>query len=120
MYLERTRHGAPRLRWKKLVNGVLRSHELRGPIGSVEFLQDLEAALEGSRPAGRRAKPGTVAYLIEDYLGSSAYRRLSDSTRYRTRARLDWIKKTIGSAKYAQVQPHHVTALMEKKGDYIR
>ena len=32
------------------------------------------------------------------------------------RGRLDWVRVAIGEAKYAKIAPHHVAALMEKKG----
>ena len=60
-----------------------------------------------------------MGYLIESYLGSMAYCRLADSTRRDMRGRLDWIRAAIGGAKYVKIEPHHVAALMEKKGAYI-
>ena len=61
-------------------------------------------------------QPGTISYLIEQYLGSAAYGALSFSTRYRARGRLDWIREAVGGAKYGEVEPRHVAALMDKKG----
>ena len=45
-----------------------------------------------------------------------AFSRLADSTRRDMRGRLDWIRVAIGEAKYVKIEPHHVAALMEKKG----
>ena len=110
------RHGKLRHRLKRTVNGRKVDCYLPGPYGSPEFRAAYEEACEGIRLAGRRAPPGTVAYLTEAYLDSAAYRRLADSTRRDTRGRHDWIRDAIGGAKYAKVEPHHVAALMEKKG----
>ena len=85
-------------------------------IGSTEFRAAYEEALEGARVAVRRAEPGSIAYLIEQYLASSAFQRLADTTRRDMRGRLDWIKEAIGRARYAKIEPRHVAALMEKKG----
>ena len=66
--------------------------------------------------AGRRAPPGTIAYLIEAYLDSAAFRNLAPTTRTDKRPRLDWIRAAIGDARYARMQPRQVEALMTKKG----
>ena len=110
------RHGKLRHRLKRTANGQKIDCYLPGPYGSPEFRAAYEEACEGVRLAGRRAKPGTVAYLIEAYLGSKGYLRLADSTRRDVRGRLDWIKTAIGDAKYSRIEPRHVVALMEKKG----
>ena len=110
------RHGKLRHRLRRTVNGKKISVYLAGAYGSVQFRAAYEEACEGVRVVGRRAQPGTVAYMAQSYLDSAAYRGLSDRTRYRMRARIDWIVKAIGSAKLAKVEPRHVAALMEKKG----
>ena len=110
------RHGKLRHRLKRTVNGRKVDCYLPGPCGSPEFRAAYEEACEGIRLAGRRARPGTVGYLIEAYLGSKGYLRLADSTRRDVRGRLDWIRDAIGGAKYAKIEPRHVAALMEKKG----
>ena len=112
---ERDRHGKTRWRFQKMVNGVRVRCYLPGPYGSQEFIRAYEEASNGARPAGQRAKAGTVAYMAQCYLESAAYRGLSYGSRYRMRGRIDWIIETIGSAKFAKVQPHHVAALMERK-----
>ena len=110
------RHGKLRHRLKRTVKGCKVDCYLPGPYGSTEFRHAYEEACEGVRLAGRRAPAGTLAYLIESHLGSKGYLRLADSTRRDVRGRLDWIRDAIGGAKYAKVEPHHVAALMEKKG----
>ena len=110
------RHGKLRHRLKRTVKGCKVDCYLPGPYGSTEFRHAYEEACEGVRLAGRRAPAGTLAYLIESYLGSKGYLRLADSTRRDVRGRLDWIRDAIGGAKYAKIEPRHVAALMEKKG----
>ncbi|MBK5933181.1 tyrosine-type recombinase/integrase [Rhodovulum imhoffii] len=89
---------------------------LPGAYGSAEFRAAYEAAVEGARVPVARAAPGTVAFLIETYLASSAYADLAAKTKSTKRGRLDWIKTAIGEAKYADLLPRHVEALMDKKG----
>lgn len=116
VYRERDRHGMVRWRFQKMVGGVLVRCYLPGPYGAPEFIRAYEEAANGARPAGRRAKTGTVAYMAQCYLESAAFRGLHDRTRYRNRARIDWIVDAIGPAKIVDIEPRHVARLMEKKG----
>lgn len=109
------RHGKLRHRLRRTVKGRKVDAYLPGPYGSPEFRAGYEEACEGVRLAGR-AKPGTVAYLIEAYLDSVSYRNLAPITRANKRGRLDWIKDAIGAARYAKMEPRHIEALMAKKG----
>ena len=106
------RHGKLRYRLRRTTNGRKIDAYLPGVIGSTEFRAAYHEATEGVRPAGRRAQPGTVGYLIAAYLVSAAFRNLADRTRADKRWRLDWIKEAIGSARYASIQPRHIEALM--------
>lgn len=110
------RHGKLRHRLRRTVKGRRIDCYLPGVIGSTEFRAAYEQACEGVRVAGHRAQPGTVAYVIEAYLGSVAYRGLAAGTQATKRARLDWIKRAVGEARYAKIEPRHVEALMAKKG----
>ena len=110
------RHGKLRYRLRRTIKGRKVDCYLPGIIGSNEFRAAYEEACEGARIAGRRAQSGTVGYLIEAYLASTAFRRLADSTRRDVRGRLDWIRAAIGEAKYARLESHHVAKLMERKG----
>ena len=110
------RHGKLRYRLRRTVKGRTIDCYLPGVIGSTEFRAAYHEATEGVRPAGRRAQPGTVGYLIEAYLASTAFRNLADRTRADKRWRQDWVKEAIGSARYASIQPRHIEALMSKKG----
>ena len=110
------RHGKLRHRLRRTVMGRKVDTYLRGPYGSAEFRAAYEEAIEGVRLATRRAQPGTIAYLIEAYLDSAAFRNLAPTTRTDKRPRLDWIRAAIGDARYARMQPRQVEALMTKKG----
>ena len=112
----RDRHGRLRYRLRRTVKGRTIDCYLPGVIGSTEFRAAYHEATEGVRPASRRAKAGTVGYLIEAYLASTAFRNLADRTRADKRWRQDWIKEAIGRARYAQLEPRHIEALMCKKG----
>ena len=110
------RHGKLRYRLRRTVKGRTVDCYLAGIIGSTEFRAAYHEATEGVRVAGRRAQPGTIGYLVTQFLASAAYRGLADSTRRDMRGRLDWIRDAIGGAKYARLEPRHVAALMERKG----
>ena len=109
------RHGKLRHRLRRTVGGRKVDAYLPGPYGSAEFRAAYEEACEGARVAGRRAQPSTIAYLIEAYLDSTAFRNLAPTTRSDKRPRLDWIRAAIGDGRYARMQPRQVEALMAKK-----
>ena len=113
------RHGKLRHRLRQTIRGRTVDTYLPGPYGSPEFRQAYEAAVEGTRVATLRAKPGTVGHLIASYLASSAYRNLSPTTRRDKARRLDWIREAIGEGRYAAMQPRHVEALMAKKSGLV-
>ena len=110
------RHGKLRHRLRRTVKGRKVDVYLPGPYGSPAFRAAYEEALEGARSSAPRGQGGTVAFLIESYMASTAFRNLAQGTRADKRARLDWIKRSIGEGRYAGLQPHHIEALMSKKG----
>ena len=110
------RHGKIRHRLKRIIEGRTIGCYLPSPYGGVEFRRAYEEAIEGVRVVGRRASAGTIGYLVEGYLSSAAYRDLAPSTRAGKRKRLDWIRETIGDARYTRLEPRHIEKLMEKKG----
>ena len=110
------RHGKLRYRLRRTIKSRKVDCYLPGVIGSTEFRAAYEEAVEGARVARERAQPGTVAFLVEVYLASTAFQNLAVRTRADKRWRLDWIKEAIGRARYAQLEPRHVEALMSKKG----
>ena len=110
------RHGRLRYRLRRTIKGRKVDCYLPGVIGSTKFRAAYEEAIEGARVAGRRGAPGSVDQLVQQYVASSAYRSLADTTRRDMRGRLDWIREAIGRARYAKLEPRHVAAMMEKKG----
>lgn len=109
------RHGKLRHRLRRTVKGAKVDTYLPGTYGSPEFRAAYEAALEGARVVAPRAPADTVAFLIEAYLATAAFRDLASLTKAAKRGRLDWIKRAIGKGRFAALEPRHVEALMEKK-----
>ena len=110
------RHGKRRYRLRRVIDGRTIDTYLPGPYASVAFRAAYDEAVEGARVATRGAQPGTLAYLITAYLDSTAFRNLAADTRRSKRYRLDWLRQAIGSGRYSEMKPHHVEALMQKKG----
>ena len=110
------RHGKRRYRLRRIIKGCKVDAYLPGPYGSPAFRAAYDEAIEGARVATRRSAPGTLAYLITAYLDSTGFRNLADDTRRSKRYRLDWLRDAIGSGRYSDMKPHHVEALMQKKG----
>ena len=110
------RHGRLRYRLRRTVKGRRVDCYIPGPYASSEFRQAYDDAINGEQPTTTRARPGTVGFLIESYLGSIAFTNLAASTKTGKRRRLDWIREAVGEARYAALRPRHVEALMQKKG----
>ena len=110
------RHGKLRHRLRRRIRGRVIDECLPGPYGSPAFRARYEAAIEGARGETLRVQPGTIGYLIVTYLESAAFKNLSPSTRRAKRLRLERIRMAVGKARYADMQPRHVEALMEKMG----
>ena len=113
------RHGKRRHRLRRIINGRPVDAYLPGPYGSPAFRAAYDEAIENARVATTRqtrVQPGTFRYLINHYLDSAAFRNLANDTRRSKRYRLDWLRESIGLGKYATMEPHHVEALMAKKG----
>lgn len=88
---------------------------LPGPYGSPEFIAAYEAALLGSKAPASSAVSGTVAWLVEQYLGSKRFKDLSLSRKRSIRAELDWIRENAGKYHFAALKVKHIEALMAKK-----
>lgn len=86
-----------------------------GPYGSPEFIAAYEAALERVRLPKSRAGSGTIAWLIEQFLGSLRYRSSSAIRKATLRYQFDWIRAQAGDLPFAQMKVRHVEALMAKK-----
>ena len=100
--------------------------ELRGPVGSMEFLEDYTAAIEGKlRPNGsakRRAEPiwvkaATVGALIKRYTSNSPeWRGYSARMHYKRGLIYDAILSDMGYVEYAAVKPSDIRRVMEQFG----
>lgn len=88
---------------------------LPGVYGSPEFLAAYDAAMKGAKAPASLAVTGSVAWLIEKYLGSLKFRGLSESRRYTLRHELDWLRKAAGKFQFADLGVRHVEAIMAKK-----
>lgn len=102
-----------RIYWK-FERGGFRCN-IPGPYGSPEFIAAYEAALAGSKAPTSSAVPGTVTWLIEQYLGSKRFQDLSQSRKRSIRAELDWLRDKAGKFHFSGLKVKHVEALMAKK-----
>lgn len=110
------RHGIVRWRLRITKKGVKIDTYLPGAYGSAEFRAAYEAAIAGAKVSkSSTAPPGTLAYLIEQYLGSLKFKNLSDSRKRTIRLELDWLRKEAGKYQFARLNVRHVEALMSKK-----
>jgi integrase len=106
------RHGT--VRWRIRWNG--KSGYLHGPYGSAEWRIEYEAFIAGAeRSQHSNADRGTIAWLIEQYLGSLRFQNLSESRKRTIRLELDWLRKEAGQYHFARIEVRHVEALMAKK-----
>lgn len=88
---------------------------LPGPYGSPAFVAAYEAALSGAKAPRTTAPPGTLAWLIEQYLGSLRFQKLSQSRKRSIRGELDWLRERAGAGIFASMKVRHVELLMAKK-----
>lgn len=102
-----------RLYWR-FESGDFRCN-IPGPYGSAEFLAAYEAALNGARAPRITSEPGTVAWLIEQYLGSLRFQNLSASRKRSIRGELDWLRSEAGKYQVSRLKVKHIEALMAKK-----
>lgn len=86
-----------------------------GPYGSARFKAAYEAALTGATSPRSSAEPDSVAWLIEQYLGSLRFKNLSDSRKRTLRRELDWLRRVAGDLPYPRLEVRHIEALMAKK-----
>ena len=106
------RHGVVRFRFRK---GSFTTY-LPGPYGSVAFRAAYDEAMAGAKAPNRSTTPhGTLAWLIESYLGSPKYKNLSDSRKRSIRGELDWLRGIAGTAQFKDFQTRHVEKMMSKK-----
>ena len=110
------RHGKLRHRLRRTVEGRRIDCYLPGPFGSVEFIAAYEEAMAGARSTAARTATYTVAYLVDRYIASRPFRDLAGTTQSAKLGRMDWIRRMVGDVRYADLEPRHIAALMDKKG----
>lgn len=110
------RHGKIRWRLRRMIKGRKVDAYLPGPYGSDAFKAAYEAAINASAETAIKAASGTFDHVIENILRGAEWRELRETTRRGKRARLDWIRAQVGRFRLADLQPHHVAAMMAKKG----
>lgn len=90
---------------------------LPGPVGSRAFLEAYHAALEAKpAPIKGKAKPRTVAALVDLYCHSRKWTDLSASSQRSYRYTLKSFVAEHGHRLVADMQAKHVAAIMEAKG----
>lgn len=104
------RHG--KVRWRFRRKGF--STYLPGPYASPAFRAAYEAALaEG--PVKATAPRGTRSWLVESYLSSPKFAKLSPASRQGQRRQFDWLREVAGDLPFHRFEVRHVEALMAKK-----
>ena len=111
---ERTRHG-------KSVWYVRREGKrirLRAEYGSPQFQAEYQTALAATvRETGvvSSANAGTLAWLIERYRETHAWRSLSPATRYKREQILRQVRKTAGEAEIGEITPATIREGRERR-----
>jgi integrase len=114
------RHGRERFYFRKGKGGRV---PLRGPLGSSEFWEDYNDAVNGVtkvKPTFIRAQPESMRWLVEQYYQSSSYKEISDGYRKTRRGILDKFCEEHGHKRYTQLRPRHIRkfrdAMMDRPG----
>lgn len=89
---------------------------LPGAFGSKEFTAAYQAALAGNPiPKGQTTAAGTMSWLIDRYMDSSAWNRLSVATRRQRGNIFKKVKATAGNEPFQEIDRGHIKAAMEKR-----
>jgi integrase len=111
------RHGKIRWRLRCTIKGRKVDTYLSGAFGSAEFRAGYEAAINPAPATPKTAGAfGTFDHAISTYLGHAQFRELAKLTRYAKGKRLDAIREMIGPERLSELLPHHVEAMMDRKG----
>lgn len=120
------RHGIHRLQFRRKGH---KSWNLRPPLRSKEFWEDYEAALNGDIPPGVTlkhnprpdpiTKPGSssLKWLIQEYKGAAAFRKLQTRTQIVRAAILDRLSEEYGHLPYSRLKRHHILKLRDEMAD---
>ena len=116
------RHGNVRLYFRRGLEPKVR---LRATPGTPEFEAEYRRAyvgetarvMAGDLALGRRATPGTMRWLVEQYCASASFCRLDGETRKVRRRILDAICDRAGAFPFATMEPRHVAKLRDAKAE---
>lgn len=117
---ERTRHG--RIVWYVRLDRGARVR-LHADFGTPQFAEQYRAALAGDVPAingvpGKpKASPGTMAWLVERYRETSAWKDLSLATRRQRENIFANVLQSVGDKPYNSVRKAHMTAGRDRRRD---
>lgn len=109
------RHG--KVRWRFRLKGKASCY-IHGEFGSVEFEKNYQVALNGSTPeitSIRKHKRGSFNYVIEHYLRTPDYQKLSPIYQRNLALEFERFRRGYGVAMISEVRPHHVEAILAKK-----
>jgi integrase len=107
------RHGHPRIYLRK---AGCPSVSLPGPVGSRAFLEAYHAALEAEpAPIKGKAKPRTIAALVDLYCHSRKWTDLSASSQRSYRYTLETFVAEHGHRLVTQMEAKHVAGIMESR-----
>ncbi|GAB5375010.1 MAG: hypothetical protein AcusKO_14720 [Acuticoccus sp.] len=105
------RHG--KVRWRYRHRGF--STYLSGAYGSAEWRAAYEAAVEGAKAPRSRAEPGSIDWLIGQYVGSLSFHKTSDIRKKNLLGLLNWVSGAAGHLPFDRLEVRHVEALMARK-----
>lgn len=115
LHHELNRHGDP-------VWYVRRQHgkrtRIRAPYNSEEFWSEYRAALEGAVVPLKAVKPQTVAWAIERYRASSAWKTFALATRRQRDNIFLSVLKTAGSTPLVDIDQHAIRQGRERRADH--
>ena len=111
------RHGQRRWRLRRRIKGRKIDTYIHGVYASAQFRAEYEAAISPAPSVPKTAGAnGTFDHVISAYRGNLKFRNLAQSTRYAKGKRLDAICALIGPAHMADLLPHQIENMMDRKG----
>lgn len=106
---EWNRHGTPRIYFRRFGKRI----QIKGAIGTQEFLSEYYAALNGAPASAKKAQVvyGSLRWLAEAHYKSPEFLQQSERTQYVRKRILDDICVDHGDKPYTLMEPRHVRAI---------